>query len=187
MHSRSRAHQPKAQQRAPASAACGLPLTALFGGRVLAHANHTDVSFAACAPDYTSKAAGGVNLYPKKSAPVVTLIENSGAIILGKTNIPTFSNDNTRANTSWAGPTLNAVNKAKAPGASSSGTATAVAGGFAVWGMAEETGGSIQSPAASQSLVGIKTTFHLVNAAVRSRNFVHGCAIPHSLVFLCCS
>jgi hypothetical protein len=101
-------------------------------------------------------AAGGVDLMPLENAPVVQTLIDAGAIILGKTNIPAFSNDNTRANSSWAGPTLNAVNIHLAPGASSSGTATAVGGGFAVWGMAEETGGSIQTPAAAQSLVGIK-------------------------------
>ena len=39
------------------------------------------------------------------------------------------------ANASWAGPTLNAINTALKPGASSTGTATSVAAGFAVWGI----------------------------------------------------
>lgn len=121
----------------------------------------------------TSAAAGGVDLMPLENAPVVQTLINAGAIILGKTNIPAFSNDNTRANSSWAGPTLNAVNIHLAPGASSSGTATSVAGGFAVWGMAEETGGSIQSPAAAQSLVGIKVC--CVSASLPA---VDACAAP---------
>lgn len=70
--------------------------------------------------------------------------------------------DNTRANSSWAGPTFNAIDRDRAPGASSSGTATAVAAGFAPAGLAEETGGSIQSPSSAQSLVGVKPTFALV-------------------------
>ncbi|PVZ36866.1 amidase [Pseudomonas sp. CC120222-01a] len=109
-----------------------------------------------------SSATGGVDLIPEHDAPVVTRLHQAGAIILGKTNIPAFSNDATRANTSWDGPTYNVVNKEIAPGASSSGTATAISGNFAVVGLAEETGGSIQNPASAQSLVSVKPTFALV-------------------------
>ena len=95
--------------------------------------------------------------------------------MIGKTNIPYFSTSGTNANTSWAGATFNAVNVTLAPGGSSAGTSTAVAAGFGVWGMAEETGGSIQNPAAAQSLVGIKTTF---GAPILSPLPVHvGCQI----------
>ena len=93
---------------------------------------------------------------------MVARLKAAGAIILGKTNIPAFSHDGARANTSWDGPTFNAVDRAIAPGASSSGTATAISGSFAVVGLAEETGGSIQNPASAQSLVGVKPTFGLV-------------------------
>ena len=107
-------------------------------------------------------ATGGVDLMPGTDAPVVARLKAAGAVILGKTNIPAFSHDGTRANTSWDGPTYNAVDRSVAPGASSSGTATAVSGSFAVAGLAEETGGSIQNPGAAQSLVSIKPTFALV-------------------------
>jgi Asp-tRNA(Asn)/Glu-tRNA(Gln) amidotransferase A subunit family amidase len=109
-----------------------------------------------------SSAAGGFDLMPERDAPVVARLKAAGAVILGKTNIPAFSHDGARANTSWDGPTYNAVNRAIAPGASSSGTATAVAASFAVVGLAEETGGSIQNPGAAQSLVSVKPTFALV-------------------------
>ena len=114
-----------------------------------------------------SSATGGVDLIPEHHAPVVARLIDAGAIVLGKTNIPAFSSDGTRANSSWDGPTYNAVDRDIAPGASSSGTATAVAGSFAVAGLAEETGGSIQNPASAQSLVSVKPTFGLVpNAGV---------------------
>ena len=114
-----------------------------------------------------ASAAGGIDLIPESDAPVVARLRAAGAIILGKTNIPAFSHNGARANTSWDGPTFNAVDRAIAPGASSSGTATAVAASFAVVGLAEETGGSIQNPAAAQSLVSVKPTFALVpNAGV---------------------
>jgi len=109
-----------------------------------------------------SSATGGVDLYPSRDAPVVARLRAAGAVILGKTNIPAFSHDGARAGTSWDGPTFNAIDRNVCPGASSSGTATAVAGGFAVVGLAEETGGSIQNPAAAQSLVSVKPTFALV-------------------------
>jgi Asp-tRNA(Asn)/Glu-tRNA(Gln) amidotransferase A subunit family amidase len=109
-----------------------------------------------------ASAVGGVDLIPERDAPVVARLKAAGAVILGKTNIPAFSHDGARANTSWDGPTFNAVDRAIAPGASSSGTATAVAASFAVVGLAEETGGSIQNPGAAQSLVSVKPTFALV-------------------------
>jgi len=114
-----------------------------------------------------SSEAGGIDLIPETNAPVVARLIEAGAIILGKTNIPVFSDDGTRANSSWAGPTYNAVDRDIAPGASSSGTATAISASFAVVGLAEETGGSIQNPAGAQSLVSVKPTFALVpNAGV---------------------
>lgn len=107
------------------------------------------------------KKAGGIELMPTKDAPVVTRLKEAGAIILGKTNIPAFSCAY-NANNSWDGPTYNAVNRSISPGGSSSGTATAVSGNLAVLGVAEETAGSIQVPAAAQALVGIKTSFGLI-------------------------
>lgn len=112
-----------------------------------------------------SARSGGIDLYPAAHSVVVQRLLDAGVVIVGKTNIPAFSDDGTRANTSWAGPTYSAIDRSLAPGASSTGTATAVAGGFAAAGLAEETGGSIQNPSAAQSLVGIKPTFALVPTA----------------------
>lgn len=106
--------------------------------------------------------SGGIELIPEKDAPVIQRLKSSGAIILGKTNVPILSLSATNANNSWAGPTYNAVSSEYAPGGSSAGTSTAVAGNFAILGLGEETGGSIQNPAAAQALVSIKPTFALV-------------------------
>lgn len=114
-----------------------------------------------------SSLAGGIDLIPETDAPVVQRLRDAGAVIIGKTNIPEFSRSGNTANTSWDGPTFNAYDRTLMPGGSSSGTAMAVAGSFAVIGTAEETGGSIQNPATAHSLVGVKTTFGLVpNAGV---------------------
>lgn len=114
-----------------------------------------------------SARTGGVDLIPETDAPVIARLRAAGAVILGKTNVPVLSASGSHANDSWAGATLNAVDPRLLPGGSSAGTATAVAGGFAILGLGEETGGSIQNPASAQALVGIKPSFGLVpNARV---------------------
>lgn len=110
---------------------------------------------------------GGVDLMPAVDSPVVARMKAAGTVILGKTNVPVLSHTGSHANDSWAGPTYNAAGREFLPGGSSAGTATAVAASMAILGLAEETGGSIQNPAAAQGLVGIKPTFALVpNAGV---------------------
>ncbi len=114
-----------------------------------------------------SSLTGGIDLIPETDAPAVRRLREAGAVIIGKTNIPRFSQSGNNASTSWNGPTFNAYDRTLQPGGSSSGTAMGVAGSFGVIGTAEETGGSIQNPAAAHSLVGVKTTFGLVpNAGV---------------------
>ena len=108
---------------------------------------------------------GGVDLIPATDSPVVARMRAAGTIMLGKTNVPVLSASGTHANDSWAGPTINAAAPDCVPGASSSGTATAVALSMAVLGLAEETGGSIQNPASSQGLGGITPTFAPVPTA----------------------
>lgn len=112
-----------------------------------------------------SSKAGGIDLIPEKDACVVARMRAAGAILIGKTNVPVLSATGTHADDSWAGPTLNAVDPALVPGGSSAGTAAAVASGMVVVGLAEETGGSIQNPAAAHGLVGVKPSFGLVSNA----------------------
>ena len=111
--------------------------------------------------------AGGIDLMPDRDSPVVARLRAADAVILGKTNVPILSWTGTHANDSWAGPTINPAIEDRAPGGSSAGTAAAVATHMCVFGLAEETGGSIQNPASAQGLVGIKPTIGLVpNAGV---------------------
>jgi amidase len=110
----------------------------------------------------TSPIDGGVALVPAKDAPVVQRLINAGAVILGKTNLPILAGSGNNANNSAYGPTFNILNQKWSPGGSSTGTAAAVAGDFAVAGIGEETGGSIQNPSSAQSLFGVKPTFALV-------------------------
>jgi amidase len=110
---------------------------------------------------------GGIDLMPATDSPVVARMRAADTVILGKTNVPVLSHTGSHANDSWAGPTLNVAIEDRVPGGSSAGTASAVASGMCVVGLAEETGGSIQNPASAQGLVGIKPTIGLVpNAGV---------------------
>jgi Asp-tRNA(Asn)/Glu-tRNA(Gln) amidotransferase A subunit family amidase len=124
----------------------------------------TTSGFNGFAAEYVNAANGthGVNMVALEDAPIVSRLRGAGAFILAQTNLPTFARSGANANTSFFGTTYNAVNPTRAPGGSSTGTATAVSGSFATIGTAEETGGSIQNPAGAQGLVGIKTTFGLV-------------------------
>lgn len=118
--------------------------------------------FAAEYTNATNSSLHGIDMIALEDAPIVTRLRDAGAIIIGKTNLPTFARSGANANSSFFGPTYNAFNPARAPGGSSTGTATAVSASFATIGTAEETGGSIQNPAGAQGLVGIKPTFGLV-------------------------
>ncbi len=109
----------------------------------------------------TSPIDGGVALVPAHDAPVVQRLVDAGAVILGKTNLPILAGSGNNANNSAYGPTFNVLNRDWSPGGSSTGTAAAVAGDFAIAGIGEETGGSIQDPSSAQSLFGIKPTFAL--------------------------
>ena len=108
---------------------------------------------------------GGIDLIPERDSPVVARLRKADAVIIGKTNVPILSWTGSHANDSWAGPTKNPVIESRVPGGSSAGTAASVASHIAVFGLAEETGGSIQNPASAQALVGIKPTIGLVPTA----------------------
>ncbi len=109
-----------------------------------------------------SSAAGGVDNNPRDSALVIQKLEDAGAIVIGKTNLPDFAFSGSRTESSVSGVTLNPYNIDKVPGGSSGGTATAVNASFAALGLGTETGGSIENPASAQALVGVKPTLGLV-------------------------
>jgi amidase len=104
----------------------------------------------------------GIDLIPVRDATVVLRLKEAGAIIMGKSNLPDFGLDGLRADSSYNGDTLNPFDATFAPGASSTGSATAVTAGFGAVGLGTDTAGSILFPASAQSLVGIKPTFGLV-------------------------
>eukprot|EP00164_Ancoracysta_twista_P007144 GFYU01010095.1.p1 GENE.GFYU01010095.1~~GFYU01010095.1.p1 ORF type:complete len:407 (-),score=116.87 GFYU01010095.1:41-1240(-) len=64
-----------------------------------------------------------------------------------------------------AGACKNAYNAERSPYGSSGGTGAAVAASFGVIGMAEDTQGSIQMPAAAEGMIGVRPTQGLVSSA----------------------
>jgi amidase len=104
---------------------------------------------------------------PRFDAPIVARLRAAGAVILGKTNLSELANfltdDMPSGYSSLGGQVLNPYDTSITPSGSSSGSAVAAALGFAPLTIGTETDGSITSPAALQSLVGMKPTLGLVS------------------------
>lgn len=98
----------------------------------------------------------------KSDAPLVSDLKNSGAIILGSTNLSEWANIRSGNSTSgWSavgGLTANPWIYKHSAGGSSSGSGAAVAAGLVPAAIGTETDGSIVCPAALNGVVGIKPT-----------------------------
>ena len=105
--------------------------------------------------------AGGV---AEKDAPVVARLRAQGAVLVGKVTTYEFA---------MVGPDLtlpdpparNPWNPAHITGGSSSGSASAVAGGLVRLALGTDTGGSIRSPAGYCGCVGLKPSYNRVSCA----------------------
>lgn len=90
-------------------------------------------------------------------APVVHLLKEAGALVLGKTNIPQLLLAQETENAIW-GTTVNPWNAARVPGGSSGGEAAAIAAGLSPCGIGTDIGGSIRVPAHFCGVAGLKPT-----------------------------
>lgn len=102
------------------------------------------------------------NHIPDKHADVVKRLEEAGAIILGKTNVPIYATDLQSYNKLF-GVTNNPHNPAYTPGGSSGGAAAALAAGMTPLEVGSDLAGSIRTPAHFCGIFGHKPSRALVS------------------------
>ncbi|CCC80683.1 amidase [Thermoproteus tenax] len=95
---------------------------------------------------------------PELTAPIVTALEEEGALVLGKTNMHELALGATNVNPHF-GPTLNPRDPSRITGGSSGGSAGAVALGIAHIALGTDTGGSVRIPASLCGVVGYKPPY----------------------------
>ncbi|MBT7714918.1 MAG: amidase [Deltaproteobacteria bacterium] len=98
---------------------------------------------------------------PLRNAPLVQKLVDAGAIIFGKTNLPTFGADFQTYNP-LHGTTNNPWDMNRTPGGSSGGSAASVAAGLTAVEIGNDIGGSIRHPANFCGIYGHKSTFGIV-------------------------
>lgn len=92
-----------------------------------------------------------------EDCPAAARLDAAGAVFLGKTTMTELAFSGLGLNPHFGTP-ANALDSARIPGGSSSGSAVAVALGLACAAIGSDTGGSVRIPAAFNGLVGLKTT-----------------------------
>lgn len=102
------------------------------------------------------------NYIPVYDAIVVKKLKESGAVIIGKTNLDAWGHGSSGENSDFF-PARNPWNLKKTPGGSSSGSGVAVATDECLAATGTDTGGSIRCPASFCNVVGLKPTYGRVS------------------------
>ena len=104
---------------------------------------------------------------PSKDAFIIKKLRESGAVLLGKTNLSEWANfRSTRSSSGWSsrgGQTKNPYLLDRSPCGSSSGSGVAVAANLCAIAIGTETNGSIACPSSINGVVGIKPTVGLLS------------------------
>ncbi len=95
---------------------------------------------------------------PTEDAPIVERLKAAGAIMLGKTNTPTFGWIGATHNLLF-GATRNPWNLERTPGGSSGGASAAVSAGLGPLAIGTDGGGSIRIPSSFTGIFGLKPSF----------------------------
>src|SRR5438477_4865046 len=100
---------------------------------------------------------------PTEDAPMVERMKRAGAIMLGKTNTPTFGWIGATHNLLF-GPTRNPWDLERTPGGSSGGASAAAAAGLGPLHIGTDGGGSIRIPASFAGIFGLKASYGRIPA-----------------------
>ena len=104
------------------------------------------------------------NYVPAEDAPTVAKLRAAGAVMVGKTNLPSLAGDSQSFNAIF-GRTNNPWNLEFSPGGSSGGESAAIAARISPLGLGSDIGGSIRQPCHCTAVMGIKPTEYLVSSA----------------------
>jgi len=102
------------------------------------------------------------NYVPQYNATVTNKLADSGAVLVGKTNMDEFGMGSSTEN-SGLFTTRNPWNLDHVPGGSSGGAAASMSASLATFAIGEDTGGSVRTPAGFCGVTGIKPTYGRVS------------------------
>jgi len=102
------------------------------------------------------------NYVPQYNATVTNKLADSGAVLVGKTNMDEFGMGSSTEN-SGLFTTRNPWDLERVPGGSSGGAAASMSAGLCNFAIGEDTGGSVRTPAGFCGVTGIKPTYGRVS------------------------